>query len=91
MDEMWARIESLRGRTLYTARKRPFEVVSVSRKAVTVVPESSGIPRAIRGDEFERAYSLRRETGPLTAAAVRGAGASEWNPVYVAAIVNAIA
>jgi hypothetical protein len=66
-----------------------FDITSVDGGYVTVVPHSSGKPRAIKREEFERAEALGLATADVTPIQLRRAGISEFNPAYVAAIIRA--
>jgi hypothetical protein len=56
---------------------------------VMVVPHSSGKPRAIKREEFERSEVLGLATADVTPIQLRRAGIAEFNPAYVAAIIRA--
>jgi hypothetical protein len=66
-----------------------FDITSVDDGYVRVVPRSSGKPRPISQQEFERAEALRLATANVTPIQLRRAGISEFNPAYVAAIIRA--
>ena len=91
MDELWSRVKELEGRTLQTlSRRLPVHITRVEHDQVLVTPESTGTTRAIRREEIEKAYELRLSTEELTPSRLRAEGASEFNPAYVAAILNAL-
>ena len=93
MDDLWRRIEQLRGQSLRTVTGKEFQVVARepdSANTLTIIPKSTGKPRSIRREEFERAYRLRLKAHELTPIRIRQGGASEMNPAYVAAILRAV-
>ena len=93
MDDLWRRIERLRGQSLRTVTGKEFQVVTAEpdrTNILTIIPKSTGKPRPIRREEFERAYRLRLKAHELTPMRIRHGGASEVNPAYVAAILRAI-
>ena len=91
MASLWNRVRALEGQTLPTVSGRGtfFEVAEVGANHVPVVPRSSGKPRRIERREFEQAESLGLATAGVHPIQLRRAGASEFNPAYVAAIIRA--
>ena len=67
MATVWERVGQIAGRTLRTKTGKPFRVVSVDSKYVTVKPERTGTPRPIRRIEVEAASDLRLPLDELTA------------------------
>jgi hypothetical protein len=98
MDEVWAGIEQLTGRTLYTRPDREaFQVVSVNRSKAQAIQiltisdgSSGGEPRIISRGEIERAFNIRQKVDDLTPTIIQISGASVKNPEYIAAIFAAI-
>lgn len=90
MESLWDRVRALEGFTLPTVTGRAaFDVASVDDNYVRVVPRSSGKPRPIKREQFERAEALGLATTDVTPIQLRRAGISEFNPAYVAAIIRA--
>ena len=89
MATLWEGVRALEGRTLPTERGREFDVPEVGDDHVRVVPRSSGKPRRIERREFEQAESLGLATADVHPIQLRRAGASEFNPAYVAAMIHA--
>src|SRR3712207_2385446 len=90
MASLWERIQALEGWTLPTVSGRgEFDIASVIGGYIRVVPRSSGKPRPIKREEFERAEALGLATIEVAPIQLRRAGASEFNPAYVAAIFRA--
>src|SRR4051812_37044166 len=90
MASLWGRVRALEGFTLPTVSGRAeFDVASVGDDYVRVVPHSSGKPRPIKREDFERAEALGLATADITPIQLRRAGISEFNPAYVAAIIRA--
>jgi hypothetical protein len=90
MANLWERIRSLEGFTLPTVSGRAaFDIASVDDDYIRVVPRSSGKPRPIKREEFERAEALGLATTDVTPIQLRGAGISEFNSAYVTAIIRA--
>ena len=90
MTSLWERIRALDGFTLPTVSGRAaFDITSVDDNSVRVVPRSSGKPRPIRREDFERAEALGLVRADVTPIQLRRAGISEFNPAYVAAIIRA--
>jgi|SRR5579859_4435019 len=56
MSTLWARVHSLEGRMLATARGSSFVVDTVTGTAVIVSPRNERAPRFIRWREFEEAF-----------------------------------
>ncbi len=90
MSDCWTDVRSLAGRELTTLHGKPFTVQNVTDTHVTVIPQSTGKARPIRRQEVEAAARIPGGAPSLTAKSVRDAGASEVNPVYVVAILQAI-
>lgn len=97
MDEVWASIEQLTGRMLYTRPDREaFQVISVNRskaQAIQIVTNfdgSGGEPRIISRGEIERTFNIRQKVDDLTPTILQISGASVKNPEYIAAIFAAI-
>ncbi len=97
MDQVWERIERLRGRTLYTPDREPFQIVSVERSKAPAIkimtnfqhPEQSEA-RVIGRNEIEKTYNVRMKVDDLTPTIIQVSGASVKNPDYIAAIFQAI-
>lgn len=90
MARLWELVQALEGWTLPTVSGRAaFDITAVDDGYVWVVPRSSGKPRAIKREEFERAEALGLATADVTPIELRRAGISEFNPAYVAAIIRA--
>jgi hypothetical protein len=90
MTSLWEQVRALEGWTLPTVNGRAlFDISAVDDGFVRVVPHSSGKPRAIKREEFERAEMLGLATAGVTPIQLRRAGISEFNPAYVAAIIRA--
>lgn len=90
MASLWERIQTLEGFTLQTVSGRAeFDIASVDDSYVRVVARSSGKPRPIKREEFERAEMFGLATVDITPIQLRRAGISEFNPAYVAAIIRA--
>ncbi len=88
--DTWSQISRLRGTTLKTLdQKHPFDIVEVAPEAVTVRPHATDKERAIRRAEIEPAFKELVAKGVLSRADIR-ARYSEFNPVYVAAILAAL-
>src|SRR5215211_6433646 len=91
MARLWERVRELEGQTLPTVSGRTaFDIVSVGDHYVRVTPHSSGKPRLIRREEFERAEMLRLVRADVIPIQLRDAKISEFNPAYVAAIIRAV-
>ena len=93
MDDLWRRIERLRGLSLRTMTAKEFYLVASepdSEHTLTIIPKSTGKPRPIRRAEFERAYRLGLQGDELTPWRIRQGGASELNSSYVAVILRTI-
>ncbi len=89
LTDLWERVKRLEGSWLKTPRRgRRFLVREVAHAGVTVVPRSTGEPRLIQWEEFQRAAKLGLERKDMFASGVREA--SEFNPSYVAAILRAV-
>jgi hypothetical protein len=87
---LWEQIRVLEGQTLPTVSGRTeFDITAVDDGFIRVVPQSSGKSRIIQREEFERAEAIRLATANVTPIQLRRAGISEFNPVYVAAIIRA--
>jgi hypothetical protein len=86
--DRWRRVELLVGSTFGTARGSPFTVDSVTETAVVVTPGSTGRSRRIPRAEIEASFEVIG-SGDARPIDVRASGASEYNPAYCAAIVNA--
>ena len=90
MSSLLERVGALEGRTLPTVSGRgAFDIASVVDDYVRVVPHSSGKPRPIKREDFERAEAIGLATTDVTPIQLRRAGISEFNPAYVAAIIRA--
>jgi hypothetical protein len=90
MASLWEQIQALEGFTLPTVSGRAaFDIASVDEDYIRVVPHSSGKPRPIKREEFERAEALGLATTDVTPIQLRRAEVSEFNPAYVAAIIRA--
>jgi hypothetical protein len=90
MGSLWEQVRALEGGTLPTVSGRAaFDITAVEDDYVLIVPESSGKPRTIKREEFERAEALGLATADVTPIQIRRAGISEFNPAYVAAIIRA--
>jgi hypothetical protein len=90
MTSLWERVRALKGWRLPTVSGRAaFDITAVDDDSVHVVPHSSGKPRIIKREEFERAEALGLATVDVTPIELRRAGISEFNPAYVAAIIRA--
>jgi hypothetical protein len=90
MASLWEQVQSLKGWTLPTVSGRAsFDITFVGDGYIRVVPQSSGKPRPISQQEFERAEALGLATADVTPIQLRQAGVSEFNPAYVAAIIRA--
>src|SRR5687767_11139686 len=90
MASLWERVRAFEGWTLPTVSGRAtFDITLVDDDYVRVVPKSSGKPRAIKREEFERAEALGLATADVKPIQLRRAGISEFNPAYVAAIIRA--
>lgn len=90
MRPLWDGVRALQGQTLTTLRGKPFTVLTVTDTLVTIIPKSTGKLRPVRRQEIEAAAHITGGPAALTATAVREAGASEMNPVYVVAILKAL-
>ena len=91
MASIWERIRALEGRTLPTVSGRAaFDIASVGDDYVRVIPHSSGKPRLIRRQEFERAEMFRLARADVIPIPLRDAKISEFNPAYVATIIRAV-
>jgi hypothetical protein len=85
------KVQSLKGQTLPTVTGRArFLIAEVNDRRVEVIPHSTGKMRPIYCQEFERAEALGLALADVTPSQLREAGASEGNPTYVAAIIQAI-
>src|SRR4051794_13702783 len=90
MPSLWEQVRALDGFTLPTVSGRAaFDITAVDDGYVRVVPRSSGKPRPIKREEFDRAEALGLVTADITPIQLRGAGISEFNSAYVAAITRA--
>ena len=91
MATLWERVRALKGRTLPTVSGREaLDIAEVDDHHVRVVPRSSGKPRSpIERWRFEKAEALGLATADVTPIQLRQAEVSEFNPVYVAAIIRA--
>lgn len=91
MTPLWERVRALEGQTLSTVSGRAASAITeVTDDHVRVVPRSSGKPRTpIERWRFEGAEALGLATADVTLMQVRRAGLSEFNPTYVAAIIQA--
>ena len=90
MATLWERVRALEGQTLPTVSGREaFDVAEVDDRHIRVLPRSSGKPRRIERRQFELAESLGLATANVHPIQLRRAGASEFNPAYVAAIIRA--
>ncbi len=98
MDEVWATIAQLTGRTLYTRPDREaFQIVSVNRskaQAIQILTNSNGTgggeTQIISRGEIERTFNIRQKVDDLTPTIIRISGASVKNPEHIAAIFAAI-
>jgi hypothetical protein len=91
MGQLWARVAELQAKTITTTTGRAqFNVDRVTDTGIVITPHSTGLPRKIQRRELESAAGLGLTTDQLTPTRVRQAGASEFNPAYVAAILRAI-
>jgi hypothetical protein len=89
MEKFWAWAAGLPGQTLCTVTGQPFSVITVSRPVgISVTPESSGIPRTIPAQDFESALALGLRGRALSPRRISEAGASEYNPSYVAVLLQ---
>jgi hypothetical protein len=87
---LWDKIKELKGRTLFTVgQQKQFEIIQVNDNKCFIKVGSTGKIRPITKNEFERANKL----GPISSlntSILRQKGASEVNPAYVLAILQAI-
>jgi hypothetical protein len=84
---IWNEIEYLKGQTLRTlARQKPFIIVAVSDKSITVMPLSTNKERPIQRAGIENAFQRLTSAGELTLADLE-ADFTPLNPVYTAAIL----
>jgi len=98
MDQVWERIERLRGRTLYTLTDgEPFQVVSVERSKAGAIKIISNVEepdqsetRTIGRNEIEKTYNVRMKVDDLTPTIIQISGASVKHSEYIAAIFRAI-
>jgi hypothetical protein len=91
MPDPWQRVRPLEGRTLYTtARRAPFDMVSVTDDGIQIRVQSSGKRYSVPRREIEEALALGLKDDELRTAKVRREGASEFHPSYVVAILKAI-
>lgn len=91
MATPWERVRAMKGQTLPTVTGRAvFDVEAADNDSIQVVPYSSGKPRTISSHEFDRAEILGLAVPSVTPIQLRTAGASEFNPAHVAAIIRAV-
>lgn len=90
MATAWDRVRQLEGQTLRTKTGKPFQVVSVDSKYVTVEPERTGTTRRIRRSEVEAAHDLHLPLEELTASRLVEERVTGFNPVYIVAMLKAI-
>jgi hypothetical protein len=90
LDDHWGRVRGLEGRTLKTVRGDSFRVLSVDHGGLRVAVGAHGNSNRIGRDAIEAALALPRQSGNLQPSAVRRAGINEFQPAYVAGIVNAL-
>ena len=84
---LWLEIKKLEGQTLRTLdRRKPFDVLSVTERAVIVHPHATRKERPIQREGIENAYRRLTVTGKLTLNEIENEFAP-YNPVYVAAIL----
>jgi hypothetical protein len=89
MDRFWTWAGSLQGQTVQTVTGKPFDIVAAScNDWFSIVSRSSGIARTVGAAEFERALALGLRGRDLIPRRIRDAGASEFNPAYVCAILR---
>jgi hypothetical protein len=89
MLDVWQLVGQLKGSTLLTSRGNAFIVDSVTDTAMFVTPVSTGRLRRIPRAEIEKTDEVEPAGSELRPVDVRNASASEYNPAYCAAIVNA--
>ena len=90
MTNLWDNVRDLQGQELITLRGKLFTLLSVTDTHAIVVPESTGKARPVRRQEIEAAALIASGSLGRTASAVREAGASEFNSIYVVAILKAL-
>ncbi len=87
----WGRVERLVGKRLLTERhKKPFEVVGVTEKTVSVRPEGSGNTYTIARSNLERAARFVAEGGELKGPADYRANIADERPAYAWVILKEI-
>ena len=85
--EIWRIIKTLQGKTIKTLdRKRLFDISSVNRRGVVVVPHVSGKGRYIKRSTIEDVFSELRARGELPRSDIQNRYSS-FNPAYVAALL----
>ncbi len=89
-DALWRLVAGLEGRTVTTVRGRPFLVHSVSTDSVRVLVGPHHRQRSLDRSMLEEADTLPRTGGMLNPQSVRSAGLTEYDPAYVAGIINKV-
>ena len=66
-NNLWKEIKRLKGETLRTlSRRKPFDVLAITKSVVIVVPHSTGKERPVQRAGIENAYQHLLVTGELT-------------------------
>lgn len=85
--DCWEEIRKLSCHTLRTLdQRKPFDIVSVTEHAVTVLPQKTRVERLIQRTGIENTYRRLVATGKLTRSEIENEFAP-YNPAYVAAIL----
>jgi hypothetical protein len=84
------RVRGLESEVLQTVRGVPFKVLSVDHAGATLAVGSQRNTTRVGFDAIEAALALPHARGRLRPSQVRAAGINEWQPAYVAGIVNAL-
>ena len=85
----WIDIQALEGQTVSTVTGVPLGVERVEERAV-IVRLQNGEARRIPREEVEAAAQLGLQGNDLRPTTVRAAGASDFNPAYVVALLRAV-
>ena len=84
---LWTLLYNLSDQTVLTLdRKRPFDIFRVETDRLVVSPHASGKERPIHRQVFTGAWQELMRRGELSQMDIK-ARYSDWNPVYVTAIL----
>src|SRR3954462_4965742 len=89
MSQLWPYAAGLVGNTLQTAARKPFLIVAVKGRYLTLRLASTGKERRVQRDEIEAAEALWDHAPPtLSNAAIRNGKVSETNASYLLPLVR---